>query len=90
MADDETTELALPFADRIVQIGILYMPRPITFQYTNYAGVESKRTVLPLRFQYGTTPYHKQPTMLLKAFCMDRKADRTFAVEHMSNVEIAP
>lgn len=78
-------------AENTVDIGLyLAHAKLITFQYVNYAGVSSKRTILPLRLQYGTTAFYPNPIMLLQGFCMDRKAHRTFAIEHMSNVELAP
>lgn len=58
----------------------------IEFDYVNYKGEASLRKVLPQQLEYGTTPYHKEPQFLLRAFDLVKEVERTFAIKDMSNV----
>jgi predicted DNA-binding transcriptional regulator YafY len=58
----------------------------IEFEYVNYKGERETRRVCMHRIAYGATEYHPQPQWILFGFCMDRGADRGFAMRDMSNV----
>lgn len=58
----------------------------LRFRYTNYKDETSDREVIPLQVEYGVTPEHKTPCWLLRSWCMDRKAERSFIMSKMLNV----
>lgn len=51
--------------------------------YTNWKGRKGNRLIIPHRVWYGTTEYHTEPQMLLDAFDMEKKEERTFALKDM-------
>jgi len=51
--------------------------------YTNWKGVNSIRNIIPIEVSYGTTEYHKEPTNLLRAYDVDKKAERTFDMKFL-------
>ncbi|WP_033166500.1 YafY family protein [Clostridium sp. KNHs205] len=51
----------------------------LTFSYFNSSGVQSERTVYPIQLWF------KARTWYLKAFCMDKKAFRTFRLTRIRN-----
>lgn len=51
----------------------------LTFSYFNSTGVQSERTVYPIQLWF------KARTWYLKAFCMDKKAFRTFRLTRIRN-----
>jgi hypothetical protein len=53
----------------------------ITAFYTNYKGEKNLRTLIPLEIYWGTTPYHPHPQKLLKAYDLDKKEIRDFALK---------
>lgn len=56
----------------------------LEFEYTNYRGEVSVRTVTPKGLRHGSTEWHPEPQWLLVAFCHDRKAERHFALRDCS------
>ena len=52
----------------------------VTMQYTNYKGVTAARSIIPTELLFGTTEFHKDPQWLLKAFDIDKQANRVFAL----------
>lgn len=61
-------------------------PKILEFDYVNYRGEQSHRQVIPTSVEFGTSPHHPEPTWLLRATCLDRKAERTFKMSDMTNV----
>ena len=55
------------------------------FTYRNHRGVYGVRRVQPIGVRYGTTEWHPEPQWLLRAFDLDKDAEREFAMS-----EIAP
>lgn len=53
---------------------------PLEFKYKNWKGEVSHRRVLPIDVWYGETEFHKEKQWLLKAFDLDKEADRNFAM----------
>lgn len=53
--------------------------KAISFVYTNYAGVTEIRRLVPVKLEWGSNQYHPEPGWLLYAWCLDKKAMRTFA-----------
>jgi hypothetical protein len=58
----------------------------IEFEYTNWKGETETRRVCIHRIAWGRTEYHPQPQAIMFAHCMDRRADRGFALRDMANV----
>ena len=53
----------------------------LQFQYKNWLGKVSIRTVIPYEIWFGSTEFHKKEQYLLRAFDMDKKAERNFALK---------
>jgi len=53
--------------------------------YTNYKSETAERTIIPLELWFGSTEYHKEEQWLLKAFDLDKKAERNFAVKDIKS-----
>lgn len=53
----------------------------LTFEYINWQGEKGKRKVQPIKLWYGKTEFHKEEQWLLKAWDIDNKAERDFAVK---------
>ena len=65
---------------------------PVEFTYTNWEGKTSNRRVIPSSWYIGTAgKYHKERGLMLRAWCLDRSAWRTFAATgiHASGVDDA-
>ncbi len=58
--------------------------------YTNHRGELELRRVTVKEFWFGVSPYHKDPQMLMLAFCHSRLADRTFATKDIENMGVSP
>ncbi|WP_234911306.1 hypothetical protein [Allorhizobium taibaishanense] len=54
---------------------------PTTLTYTNYRGETAQRTILPRGIWFGATDWHPEPQWLLKAFDVEKGADRDFALK---------
>jgi predicted DNA-binding transcriptional regulator YafY len=50
--------------------------------YQNYRGEVSTRTITPKEVWYGSTEWHTEPCLLLKAFDHDKNAMRDFALAY--------
>lgn len=57
------------------------MSEPLVFLYRNYRGETATRRVEPRRVHHGSTEQHPEPQWLLTAFCLDRQAERDFALK---------
>jgi hypothetical protein len=55
----------------------------LEFRYTNWRGEQSTRRVWPIRIWYGATDYHSDKQWFLKAFDVDKQAERDFALRDM-------
>ena len=53
----------------------------LTFKYKNWQGETAVRRVIPIKFWYGHTEFHKKDQWLLKALDVDKNAERDFAVK---------
>ena len=56
----------------------------LVFWYRNYRGEEGYRRAIPLKFFFGSTEWHEKPQMLMRAFDVEKNAERDFAVADMS------
>lgn len=55
----------------------------IRFDYTNWRGETSVRSARVVSLEYGSTEWHKDKQWLLRAFDVDRKEERLFALRDM-------
>ena len=58
-------------------------PQELFFTYRNYRGEISRRRILAgqtMSVRFGTSEYHPEPQLLLKAYDMDKEDWREFAV----------
>lgn len=58
----------------------------LSFTYTNWKGVTERRRVRLLGLRRGKTPWHPKEQFLLRAFCLDRGAEREFAVSDIHSM----
>jgi predicted DNA-binding transcriptional regulator YafY len=59
--------------------------KAVKIVYTNYKGETADRTIIPLELWFGSTEYHKEEQWLLKAFDLEKKAERNFAVKDIKS-----
>jgi len=52
---------------------------PLIFRYKNWEGKEAVRRVMPIELWYGKTEWHPKEQWLLKAWDLDKDAERNFA-----------
>jgi hypothetical protein len=62
----------------------------ISFDYTNYRGEQSRRTVTPVTHRWGTSQWHPELQWLMLALDHDKGQPREFAVKDMTNIEVHP
>ena len=66
-------------------------PKFLRFDYINYRGEKSKRTVIPFNMKWMSGDhYHPEPQWLLLAFDIDKKELRNFAANRITNLELLP
>jgi hypothetical protein len=60
---------------------------PYVFTYKNHRGEIAQRRVVPISVRHGATQWHQRTQWLLKAFDLDHRAIREFAMADISEVE---
>lgn len=50
------------------------------FEYTNYRGEKSRRQVMFHHVWFGKTEYHPEPQWMVRAFDLEKKDNRDFAL----------
>ncbi|WP_336801783.1 hypothetical protein [Kaistia sp. MMO-174] len=64
-----------------VRLGVPTQPgQPVEVLYTNWRGVTGVRSIIPKSVWYGSTEWHPEPQWLLRAFDVEKQADRDFAL----------
>ncbi len=53
----------------------------VVIDYTNYRGERSTRRIVPRRIWFGDNDYHKSAQWILRAYDLDKQADRDFALK---------
>ncbi len=48
--------------------------------YTNWRGEKSERHIVPIKIWFGNTDWHAKEQWLLKAFDVDKQAERDFSL----------
>lgn len=64
----------------------LQFGKPIEFQYMNWKGDIGLRRAVPHSIEFASNEFHDRPQWLLRATCLDRNAERTFAMKDMWDV----
>lgn len=57
------------------------------FNYVNYRGEVSQRTVTPVSYRFGVSQWYPEPQWLMMALDHDKNQPREFALDNMSNIE---
>ena len=65
------------------------MNKKIRFNYRNYKGNVSLRTVVPDRIYFGSTEQHKEEQWIMLAWDVDKEQDRAFAIRDIYGMEEA-
>jgi predicted DNA-binding transcriptional regulator YafY len=55
--------------------------KPLKFKYKNWEGKTAVRKVRPTEIWYGKTQWHPKTQWLLRAWDLDKDAERNFAVQ---------
>ncbi len=58
----------------------------ISFDYRNHRGELTQRCVVPVILYWGTTEYYPEHQWILKAWDMDKKCTRDFAVRNIVGI----
>lgn len=64
----------LPAAAAAIVLG-----REISFVYKNWRGETARRRAVPLGWRTGSTEWHPEPQLLMRATDLERGAEREFA-----------
>lgn len=60
----------------------------VVFDYVNWKGVRSSRTVRVIRFYYGTSEYHYGPQFFMHGYDLDRDEKRDFAMQDITSLKM--
>lgn len=60
----------------------------VRFDYVNHRGVSENRTVVFRGLDFGSNEYYPEPQFLLRGWCLDRKAVRSFAIGRIDGEEL--
>jgi len=66
------------------------MSSDLSFDYVNYRGEASRRTVTPIAYRYGVSQWHSGAQWLMMALDHDKQQPREFAMQDMSNIVSHP
>jgi len=64
--------------------------QPLTIQYTNWKGDTRERRILPKAVRFGATKWHPEPQFLLRAFDVEKNAEREFALKDIGGSATMP
>lgn len=59
--------------------------KAIKILYTNWRGETAIRTIIPLEIIFASTEWHPEEQWLLKAYDLDKKAERSFACKDIKD-----
>lgn len=66
------------------------MQKDFSVRYTNWRKETSVRNIRFQKLWYGCTDFHPQAQWLIDGYCLDRQADRTFALRDMAPANHEP
>ena len=58
--------------------------KEVRINYTNYRNQTSERVIIPNMIYFGSTEHHPERQWLLVAYDVAKKAQRTFALQNIS------
>lgn len=58
----------------------------IDLDYRNHRGSLERRTLVFQQLEFGRNEYYPEEQFLLRCYCLDRKAERSFAVQNISMI----
>lgn len=56
-------------------------PQSVIINYTNWKNETEDRHIIPLKVWYGKTEWHPEDQWLIKAFDLDKEAERDFSMQ---------
>lgn len=59
--------------------------RMVKIVYTNYRNETSSRNILPIQIYFGATEWHTDQQWLLKAYDIEKDAERCFAIKDIKS-----
>ncbi len=59
----------------------------VKIDYTNWKGIRSVRTIMPMELYWGSSEFHTLPCWLLEAEDLEKMAIRTFAMKDIHSWE---
>ena len=60
----------------------------VIINYTNWKGVTALRKIIPIEMFFGSTEWHKEEQWLLKAYDIDKNAERSFALKDIKSWQV--
>ena len=57
----------------------------VIINYTNWKGVTALRKIIPIEIFFGATEWHKEEQWLLRAYDVDKNAERSFAIKDIKS-----
>lgn len=67
-----------------MQIPVQAHAHPLKVRYTNYRGETAVRTIIPIRFYFGSTEYHSHEQWLIVVWDVEKDAERVYALKDIS------
>lgn len=59
--------------------------KTVRIVYTNYKGVTGTRHVIPVEILFGHNEWHTEDQWLMRAFDIEKNAERTFALKDIKS-----
>lgn len=59
--------------------------KPLVITYRNYNGIISMRRIIPITTYFGCTKWHPEPQWMMRAFDLDKQAERDFALKDFNH-----
>lgn len=81
MATAAAKEPLIPAAQANAILDENLLPNVVSFEYKNYRGEVSTRTVVPIDLWHGATAWHPDEQWILLAYDMKKGATRNFALK---------
>ena len=59
----------------------------VVIDYTNHRGERARRRIRPAAIRFGEAEWHPGPQWLMEAICLEKNAQRTFAMKDIHGWE---
>ena len=87
LTEEWCMQMAEREGDSEVGAGFELMPAAYKFLYRNHRGEEALRRVVPMSIRFGATEWHPKDQWLLRAFDLEKRAEREFAMADILRVD---